>query len=234
MEIAEKHDLRVIEDAACAFGARNGGRMAGTIGDIGCYSFHARKGITTGEGGMVVTDDRKMAERIRYLSVFGMRSAWSREGGDEFIIPEFHDVGYNYKMSDITAAIGVAQLRRIDRIIEKKQLLAERYNRNLERIERIVPPTVDKKNFHIYQSYVALVAEGIERNALIVKLRDHGIQCQIGTYASHVQPVYGRETGECPTSLDIFRRAIALPMYFGLEPEQVDHVTKILQNSLKE
>ena len=232
MGIAREHGLKVIEDAACAFGSRYDGRMAGTIGDMGCYSFHARKGITTGEGGMVVTNDEKVAERIRYLSVFGMRSAWSREGGDLVIIPEFHDVGYNYKMSDITAAIGVAQLRKIDMIIERKRLLAERYDHALQEIEGISPPVVDKKSFHIYQSYVALVDAGIDRNELIVKLKNKGIQCQIGTYSSHIQPVYEQKSVECPVSLDIFNRTIALPMYFGLDFDQVDEVVNGIRDTI--
>ena len=232
MEIARENGLKVVEDAACAFGGRYDGRMAGTIGDTGCFSFHARKGITTGEGGMVVTNDAELAERIRYLSVFGMRSAWSREGRDGFVIPEFHDVGYNYKMSDITAAIGVAQLRKIDMIIERKRLLAERYDRALQEIEGISPPVVGERSFHIYQSYVAIVDMNIDRNELILGLKNRGIQCQIGTYSSNIQPVYERKSVECPVSLDIFNRTIALPMYFGLEFDQVDEVVSGIRDTI--
>jgi len=121
MEIAEKHGLKVVEDAACALGARFKNKYAGTMGDMGCMSFHARKGITTGEGGMIVTDNEDYAEKARYLSVFGMTAAWDREKSDRLVIPEFCDVGYNYKMSDITAAVGVAQMRKLDAIIARKE-----------------------------------------------------------------------------------------------------------------
>lgn len=113
MDLAQKHDLMVIEDAACALGAKYKNKYAGTIGDIGCFSFHARKGITTGEGGLVVTNNKNLAEKIRNLAVFGMKTAWEREVNNKFIIPEFTEVGYNYKMSDITAAVGVTQFKKL-------------------------------------------------------------------------------------------------------------------------
>jgi dTDP-4-amino-4,6-dideoxygalactose transaminase len=206
MEIAENHNIRVIEDAACALGAKYKNKYAGTIGDVGCFSFHARKGITTGEGGMAVTNNKNLAEKIRNLSVFGMTSAWDREKSTEFIIPEFTELGYNYKMSDITAAVGVTQLKRHEKIIEKKCTLAKYWDEKLQEIEFIEPPYVSENVKHIYQSYVALVDRHINRNKLIVTLVKRGIQTQIGTYASHIQPVYNSED-KCPNSLEIFNRA---------------------------
>ena len=134
MNIAEDYNLKVIEDTACALGAKYKNTYAGTIGDVGCFSFHARKGITTGEGGMVITDNKTLAAKIRNLSVFGMTSAWDREKSTGFIIPEFTEVGYNYKMSDITAAVGVAQLRKLDKIIERKRELAKYWDEKLREI----------------------------------------------------------------------------------------------------
>ena len=98
---------------------------AGTLGDVGCFSFHARKGVTTGEGGMIVTEDDDLAARMRHLSVFGMETAWSREGRAGFTIPRFANLGYNYKMSDIAAAVGVAQMGKIDGFIARRRSLAE-------------------------------------------------------------------------------------------------------------
>ena len=118
MNIAKNHNLNVIEDAACALGAAYKNGFAGTFGDIGCFSFHARKGITTGEGGMVITNNKEIEEKIRFLSVFGMQSAWERERAG-FTVPTFNYLGYNYKMSDITAAVGVAQLKKLDKIIDE-------------------------------------------------------------------------------------------------------------------
>ncbi len=231
MEIAERNNLKVVEDAACAFGARYNGRYAGTIGHIGCFSFHARKGITTGEGGMVVTNDRDMAEKIRRLSTFGMTSAWDRQG--RVVIPEFVDLGYNYKMSDITAAIGVAQLKKLDTIIARKRALTEYWDEKLARMELIQAPHRDKNAFPVYQSYIALIDRKVDRNQLIQRLLEQGIQTQIGTYASHVQPVYG-SVQVCPNSLDIFHRALALPMYYTLTEEEIDFAAACLEGALQE
>ena len=233
MEIAENHNLKVIEDAACALGAKYKDKYAGTIGDVGCFSFHARKGITTGEGGMVVTSNKNLADKIRNLSVFGMTSAWDREKSTEFIIPEFTELGYNYKMCDITAAVGVTQLKRLEKIIEKKRALAKYWDEKLQEIKFIEPPYVSKNVKHIYQSYVALVDRHINRNKLIVTLVKRGIQTQIGTYASHIQPVYNSNQ-KCPNSLEIFNRSLALPMYYMLREEDIDVAAAHLKKALGE
>jgi perosamine synthetase len=233
LEISKNHDLNVIEDAACALGAKYSGKYAGTIGNIGCFSFHARKGITTGEGGMAVTNDKNLAEKMRHLSVFGMTSAWVREKSNEFVVPEFTEAGYNYKMSDITAAVGVAQLRKLDKIIERKRELAKYWDEKLQEIEFIEEPYTDSDVKHVYQSYVSLVDKRIRRNKIIESLLKKDIQTQIGTYASHIQPVYN-SADKCPNSFEIFNRAIALPMYFMLKEEDIDKVVEDLKKVLEE
>ncbi len=232
MEIAEKHNLKVVEDAACAAGAKYKCKFAGTIRNIGCFSFHARKGITTGEGGMVVTDNKEIAEEIRTLSTFGMVSAWGREKSKEILIPEFVKLGYNYKMSDITAAVGVAQLRKLDKIIKRKRELAKYWDEKLQEIDFIEPPFVDKNVFHIYQSYVALVDKKINRNKLIKNLIDNNIQTQIGTYSSHIQPVYN-STDKCPNSLKVFNQSLSLPMYYTLKEKDIDIAVKYIKKALE-
>lgn len=227
VEIAVEHDLKVIEDAACALGAKFKNKYAGTIGDIGCFSFHARKGITTGEGGMIVTDNEKLASKIRKLSVFGIKAAWDREESD-FFIPIFDELGYNYKMSDINAAVGVAQIKKLNEIIKRKQILAKYWNKKLEKIKLIKPPHVDKNVCHVFQSYVALVDKHFKRDKLITELKNLGIQTQIGTYSSYIQPVY-KSKNKCPISLDIFNRAIALPMYYGLREKDIDRIAEYLK-----
>jgi dTDP-4-amino-4,6-dideoxygalactose transaminase len=232
MEIAQEYGLKVIEDAACAFGAKYNNKFAGTIGDIGCFSFHARKGITTGEGGMVVTADKEIAEKVRRLSVFGMQSAWTREQS-AFTIPIFTDLGYNYKMSDITAAFGVAQLPKLEEIIKRKQQLAKYWDEKLIEIGSIQPPYASKNVSHIYQTYVSLVDKHINRNKLIEILRSKGIQAHIGTYSSCIQPVYiSRDI--CPNSLEVFNRALALPLYYTLTEENIDIAASCLKETLGE
>ena len=233
MEIAKDYGLRVIEDVACAHGAKYKNKFAGTIGDTGCYSFHARKGMTTGEGGMVVTNNKELAEEIRSLSVYGTVSAWSREKSDKFIILEFVKLGYNYKMSDISAAVGIVQLRRLDKLIEKKRNLAKYWDEKLRELEFIEPPYCNKDVKHVYQSYVTLVDKKINRNKLIELTRSRGIQTQIGTYACHAQPVYNSNQ-RCPNSLDIFNRSLSLPMYYKLKEEDIDVAASVLKKTLEE
>jgi len=162
-----------------------------------------------------------------------MTSTWDRERSDKFIIPEFVDIGYNYKMSDITAAVGVAQLRKLYKIIKRKRELARYWDNKLEEIELIEPPYVSENVLHVYQAYVALVDKRINRNKLIEKLMEKGIQTQIGTYASHIQPVYN-STDKCPNSLDIFNRSLALPMYYTLREEDIDIVAVHLKRALED
>jgi perosamine synthetase len=233
MKIAEEYNLNVIEDAACALGARYKNKYAGTIGDVGCFSFHARKGVTTGEGGMAVTNSKNLAEKIRNMSAFGMTSAWAREKSDRFIIPEFSELGYNYKMSDITAAVGIAQLRKLEKIIARKRELATYWDEILQEIELIEPPYVSKNVMHIYQSYVALLDKRINRNKLIKILMEKGIQTQIGTYASHIQPVYNSDD-KCPNSSEIFNKSLALPMYYMLGEEDIDVAAAHLKKGVEE
>ena len=231
-EVADKHGIKVIEDAACAFGAKWKGNYAGTMGDIGCFSFHARKGLTTGEGGMVVTDDKKLAEKMRGYSVFGMTTAWEREKGKGFQIPKFMYLGFNYKLSDIAAAVGVVQLRRLDKVLRRKRALARYWNEKLEKIPGITPPTENRGAFHVYQSYVGVLDKGLKRDRLIELLKPRGVQAQIGTYASHIQPVY-HSKDKCPNSLDLFKRSIALPHYYTMTESDVDKAAAHLRVAMR-
>lgn len=229
MEIAQRNNLKVVEDAACAFGAKYKNRYTGTIGHIGCFSFHARKGLTTGEGGMLVTNDKNYAEKMRMLSTFGMTSAWDRKG--KIVIPQFTDMGFNYKLSDINAGVGVAQLKRLPESIKRRRYLAEYWDKKIEHLEFIKAPIRYKDAFHIFQSYVAMIDSKVDRNQLMQRLFDVGIQTQIGTYASHVQPIY-HSTQECPNSLDVFNRSLALPFYLSMTEDDIDYVAQHLERAL--
>lgn len=231
MEIAGEHDLFVVEDAACAAGSEYKKKKAGTWGSIGCYSMHARKNVTTGEGGMITTDDKKLADKMRALHYFGIESAFNRSKAS-FTVPTFTLLGYNYKLSDIAAAIGVVQLGRLESLIKQRQKLAEVYGKELTSIDGITPPFADPNARHIYQSYVCLLGKGIDRNATISALRKQGIEAQIGTYACHIQPVYNSDDC-CPVSRDIYERAIALPMYYNLRPSDIAAVASALKKVLK-
>lgn len=232
VEIAERHDLRIIEDAACAVGSKYRGKYAGTIGDLGCFSFHARKGLTTGEGGMITTDDDTLASEIRTLANFGMTSAWERERSKKFSVPKFLKIGYNYKLSDIAAAIGIAQLRRLNKTIKRKRKLAKYWNKKLQEIEFLKPPYVNRYCFHTYQSYVCVLDEKFNRNRVIEGLHKKGIQTNIGTYASHIQPVY-KSRQKCPQSLKLFKSSLSLPIYYTLTEKEIDIVAEAIKKMLK-
>jgi dTDP-4-amino-4,6-dideoxygalactose transaminase len=233
MELADERQVPVIEDAACALGSTFKGRQAGSVGALGCYSFHARKGVTTGEGGMVVTKDETLGEKVRRLSVFGLLHRPSPTNMDEFNVPEFVDLGYNYKMSDIAAAVGVAQMAKLARIMEIKAALAKVYQKELGEIDDIAPPFLDPRCGHIFQSYVALVSPTINRNRLIKRLFERGIQCQIGTYACHVQPVYASKD-RCPNSKALFERTLSLPFYPDLSESDISSICAEIGRTLKE
>jgi len=234
MKFAENNNLSVIEDAACAFGSKYKGRMVGTIGDVGCFSFHATKGITSGEGGCVVTNNDEIADRIRSLFTFGSQkhASWEREKNNNFIIPTFTSAGFNYKMSDISAACGVAQMRKLDKIITKKRELAKYWDNKLENIPYITAPYVRSYNYHNYQGYCTLVDDCIDRNMVIQSLKNKGIGSQIGTYSSYIQPAYDSYF-ECPVSLDIYNRALRLPLYYDLTIDEIDIVANELRKILE-
>ena len=230
-DLARKRGLKVIEDAACAVGTKFKGQFVGKNSEFACFSFHARKGISTGEGGMLVTRSASLAEKARSLSCFGIQSAFKRQS-NEFVLPSFRELGYNYKLSDILSAIGVEQLIKLDGIISSKRKLAKAYREELEGANGITPPFEDPRGFHVYQSFVCLVGEGVNRDKLIQKLRENGICAQIGTYACHLQPVYGSKQA-CPVSKDVFERALALPLYAEMTEEEVHSVVKKIGACIK-
>ena len=235
MEFAKIHNLSVIEDAACAFGAKYKDRMLGTIGDVGCFSFHATKGITTGEGGCVVTNNDEIAGRVRSLFTFGSekQASWEREKSGTFSIPIFTTAGFNYKMSDIAAACGVAQLRKLDRIIGRKRVLAEYWDGKLRGIPHITAPYVKPYNYHNYQGYCTLVDDYIDRDSVIQALKDKGIGSQIGTHSSCIQPAYKKgRVYTCPVSVDIYYRALRLPLYCTLTIDEIDMAAYELERIL--
>ncbi len=226
MDIAKRNNLKVIEDAACAFGASYKGKKAGRYGDITCFSFHARKNVTAGEGGLVVTDNEKYASYIRSLTFFGTESAYDRQS--DFSIPSFVHLGFNYKLSDINAAIAIEQIKRYHLLLEKKYELVKKYREYLEGYDNIfVQPELEDYQ-HVYQTFVVRLDEKINRNKIILSLREDGIQTQIGTYSSFIQPVYKSEDN-CPVSLRLYNSALALPLYYEMKTDDVKTVCEKLK-----
>ena len=227
--VAAKHRLPVIEDAACALGAKYRGHWCGTLSDAGCFSFHPRKSVTTGEGGMIVTERDDLARKISVLrSHGGTREKWYLR---------FDEAGFNYRLSDILAAVGVAQLRKLDWLINGKRAHAERLRNLLTGIEGISLPVEPPECFHTYQSFVIVFDDGIDRDAIIARMRDLGVETTLGTYAMHSQPyfqrAYGHQPGDLPVSDRLFRQTLTLPLYPQMTEADLILVAESLKTSLR-
>jgi dTDP-4-amino-4,6-dideoxygalactose transaminase len=236
LAVARRHGLRVIEDAACGFGARYRGKHTGTFGDAGCFSFHPRKAITTGEGGMVTTDDPALAERLRALrSHAATLSDLERHRGRGFVLPEFNEVGFNYRMTDVQAAIGLAQLRKADAILKARAERAARYDALLADCEALALPQTPPDFTHGYQSYVTRVRRGWDRDAIALALEAQGIATRQGT---HAVPPLGAYRGpwrpeDFPRALEADRATLTLPLYPQMTDAEQDLVVQALHDALR-
>ena len=227
LDIAEKNNLFIIEDATCALGAEYRGMKCGSIGHVGCFSFHPRKVITTGEGGMVVTDNEEIAEKVRSLRNHGMVT---NQKGNMFAM-----AGFNYRMTDFQAAIGVKQLKKIDDIIYTRKRIAKLYDQLLANRNWIeIPMTIADAN-HTYQSYVVMInKQGNARNDIIKYLKDKGIETSIGTYALHqlefYQNKYDYQIKDFPHSQEAYKNSLALPIYSSLMDNQIEFIISALRD----
>jgi len=230
--IAQRHGLFLVEDAACAVGATYRGRPAGALAPVACLSFHGRKGITSGEGGALLTADPALAADARLRSSFGIGSIFDQAQVVGLPIPEFTEIGYNYKLSDIAAAILRVQAGRIEELLARREASAARYAELLAGEELLTVPHVPADRTHAWQSYVVTLDPRVDRAGVAADLRAQGIGCGHGTWACHLQPVY--ETKQtCPVSADLFARNLAVPMHAELRPGQVDRVVTALRDALR-
>lgn len=192
LTIAKKHKLKVVEDAACALGARINGTHVGTFGDIGVFSFHPRKAITTAEGGMLVTKSARFAKGAQMIRSHGASvNPATRHMSNKVILEPYPVIGYNYRMSDIHAALGIAQFGKFDTIFTKRAALVKTYNRTFAKNQRIVVPFVPPGFTHAWQSYqVRLPGLSRFRTKIMQKLLDIGIATRAGVMAAHMQQAY--------------------------------------------
>lgn len=224
-EVTRAAGIFLVEDAACAAGATYHGRPAGhgDLADIAAFSLHGRKGITSGEGGVVVTDDPTAAAFIGKRLCFGVESALARAGSDDLAVPVFDALGWNYKLSDIAAAIATVQLTRLPGLVDSRRKVAHQYAELLGGSERFTLPTALDDREHPWQSYVLTLAPGVARGPVAAELRRQGIGCNIGTFSCHLQPVYD-SADRCPVSADLFARHLAIPMHANLTESEVERV----------
>ena len=219
--------IQVIEDAACALGALYKGRKAGSLGDVGCFSFHPRKIITTGEGGLIATNDAGLAERLAILRNHG--------GVRGELYQSFVDAGFNYRLSDLNAAVGLVQMRRLEQILDRRRTLAARYGETLSGLG-IIPPFEAHDVVHPYQSYVVRLPDSVSRDEVIRALAARGIESTIGTYSLHNQPyfqrVHGYRPGQLAHSDRAFKESLTLPLYPQMTVREVDEVAHNLHDVL--
>lgn len=224
---AKEHDLMVIEDAAEAHGALYRGSRVGSLSDIACFSFYANKIITTGEGGMLVTDNPEYAKRASYLRNLA------------FSEPRFvhHEIGFNYRMTNLQAAIGLAQLQRIDQIIERKRTIAETYMQGLAQIPGLKLPAEMDYAFNVYWMFAMVVNSefGISRDELINVLAAKGIETRTFFCPLNLQPCYisGEflKRVECPVAESLWQSGLYLPSGTGLSDSEISHVIEAIKEA---
>lgn len=243
--LADRHGAKMIEDCACSFGSFIDGRHSGTFGHTGCFSFHPRKAITTGEGGMVVTDDDETAARVSSLRDHGASKSDRDRHGQKgsFFLPDFDIVGYNFRMTDFQGALGVAQMEKATMLLDARRTLAARYDEALARFPQLVTPLIPEGRVSGYQSYVCLFAapddltnlskETIDalhmrRNDFMYRLEEAGVTTRQGTHAVHTlgyyKKTYGLQDAQYLASYAADRLSVALPLYYGMTDEEFDYV----------
>jgi dTDP-4-amino-4,6-dideoxygalactose transaminase len=231
--IAHRHRVVLLEDAAPAIGASYKGRRVGGLGNTTCLSFHPRKVITTGEGGMLLTDSMPMAERARTLRAHGMSvSDLARHRAERVVFEEYHELGYNYRMTDIQAAIGIEQLGRLDTMIERRRQVARRYAEALADVDDLHLPLSTDETPHTYQSYMIELESdaGINRDQIMQQLLTVGVATRRGVMAIHLEPYYREQYPRLrlPVTESAARHAMLLPIYATMTTAEQDYVIEHL------
>lgn len=239
--IAKKFNLPVIEDAACAIGSEMSfdegvtfERVGAPHGDIACFSFHPRKVITTGEGGMLTTRHKKYDEKFRLFRQHAMSvNDLSRHNSLKVLFEEYTDVGYNYRMTDIQAAIGLEQLKRLDAIVAERRELATYYRRSLEHIDWLVLQKEPRYARSNWQSFaIRLLKEApIKRDALMQKMLDVGIASRRGIMNAHQEKPYLSLKYKLPNSQIARDQSILLPLFHGMTHDDIDYVVKVIKHA---
>jgi dTDP-4-amino-4,6-dideoxygalactose transaminase len=230
-ELGERYGLTIIEDAACALGASYKGRSIGSLGPLACFSLHPRKVITTGEGGMIAVHDGELADRLRRLRAHAMSvSDLARHGAREVVIEAYPERGFNARMTDMQAALGLCQLDVLDEILAKRRRAADRYTTAIRQIPGLEPPYDPPYASRTWQSYCVRVTPParVGRNELMGRLLADGVPTRRGVMAIHQEAAYGRATNPLEHTEAAAREVIMLPLFAGLSDEQQDYVIERL------
>ena len=231
IEIARAHNLRVVEDAAPALGATIGEARAGSLSDFTCFSFHPRKSITTGEGGVITTNDEPAAARLRSIRSHGASTSdLARHQSGTVAIESYDELGFNYRMTDVQAAVGCVQMRRLDGILADRRRLALRYDGLFASEERLTTPSVPPGHLHTYQSYCVRLEATLDRSRIMRELAALGIATRRGVMAIHLEPFYrSRLPGlSLPQTERAAAETLLLPLFAGMTEDEQDQVATAL------
>jgi dTDP-4-amino-4,6-dideoxygalactose transaminase len=250
VKLAKKYNLLIVEDAACGFGSMYHGNHVGTFGNVGCFSFHPRKAITTGEGGMVTTSDATLAEKIRRLRDHGaaMTDLQRHNGDRPYLLADHPVAGYNQRMTDLQGSLGSAQMDRADDIVFERRRIAQKYDNAFENLDWLKTPLNKIGYEHGYQSYACLFEPevinensvsriNVMRNAWMDKLQKDGVSTRPATHAVHMLSYYKEKYGIKPVGFPNAYAAdqcsISLPLFHGMkEDEQNFVIDKVLEFEL--
>jgi dTDP-4-amino-4,6-dideoxygalactose transaminase len=242
LEIAHRHNLRVIEDAAHALPARYGDKTVGTIGDITCFSFYVTKTIATGEGGMATTNNPEWADRMRMMSLHGIsKDAWKRYSSEGSWYYEVLSPGYKYNMTDIAAAIGIEQLKKCDKFFQLRRDIAAAYDEGFAELPEIRTPVCHPDLQHAWHLYVIQLDPErlrINRNQFIETLKQESIGTSVHFIPLHLHPYYQKTFGYTPADFPdasaVFQRTVSLPIFPMMSESDTRHVIRIVRNIVKQ
>ena len=236
--LAEKHHLKLIEDAACAAGSEYKGAKIGSHSDLVCFSFHPRKVISTGDGGMITTNNEEYYNRMKLLRQHGMSvNDRTRHESSKIIFEDHLEVGYNYRMTDIQASVGIHQLEKLDWIIKKRRKIAKQYHQAFKSIPCLQLPLEKKGYFSNYQSYSVYLKDDCKasRNDIMQKMLDAGISTRRGIMTTHRETAYKEECAglSLAVSEKSCDRSIILPLYVPMKDEDILQVIRIFTSLIK-
>lgn len=230
--------MPVVEDAACAAGAVYGDRCAGVLGDIAAFSFHPRKSITTGEGGMVTTNSDKLAERVNVMRNHGasVSEEIRHSGSRPYLLPDFDVLGYNYRMTDLQAAMGLVQLGKLDRFVSERSHWARYYREKLADLDWLRLPDEPAAGRHAWQAHVTYVLPDrapLPRNDIMQQLHERGVATRPGTHAIHTLGYYRKQFGygkkDFPAATDCELNSMAIPLHNRMSTEDYEYVVQCLR-----
>jgi dTDP-4-amino-4,6-dideoxygalactose transaminase len=232
-------NIPLVEDGACAAGAAYKGTPAGALGTIGCFSFHPRKSVTTGEGGMITTNDDRLAEVMSMLRNHGasISEEQRHHGPRPYILPDFNMLGYNYRMTDLQGAVGVVQIKKLDTFIDEREKWAAWYSEQLKDIPWLRTPQFGTEYKHGWQSFVTVVDESkapCSRNEIMEKLQEQGISTRPGTHAVHMLDYYAKKYNIQPEDYPGAQAAnnfsMAIPLHNRMVAEDYHYVVAVLKS----